>query len=496
MPHQPPAVQSQWALNETATGAIAFSRGLLQAATSDNVSPLAIMTCESFGTLIPACPETRLKIEQLARRSHTSHVIKFISAQIGYTKGDSVELLSRSDGGIRFLCLAATFCTMTRHEAAMRIDSLLEATQSRGQLRPTIAQLQSLMGILESKLAVSDFTTNTAGWAIWFSGQLLPFRDDIYRFHASQSLVPERKELQELILLLSETNRLGEEESVVVQAKPPYVPCLIAFIKWLLGSPPFVQLSSGRVLNHQEKPLVILIVLENPPPKRSHEQAVAANVQGLEISTAYYHKKLKNLVIGVDEATFAKPVQGLVDARVWICHLLSSLYNTYPELHVENELVEAVGEGIFFIISTLVDRVVITDPDYNSPFTYSVGSDDPTHSRSMEVNTSSANSAAMQSCFRCVVFPNAQKRLALARELLGGSFALVWLDSVSERKLQPENIRNMMESPPNPTESGDEITMSRAHEFLRLVVELGADLAFLSLFGTDIDSLPMIRTRT
>ena len=93
MANQLSPVQPQWALNETMTGFLTVSKGLLQAATSDNVSPVALMACESFGSLLPVCPETRLKIEQLARRNHTSHVLKFINAQIGYMKDDSVELL-------------------------------------------------------------------------------------------------------------------------------------------------------------------------------------------------------------------------------------------------------------------------------------------------------------------------------------------------------------------------------------------------------------------
>ncbi len=177
---QLPPTQSVWALNETATGLITFSKGLLQAATSDNVSPVALSACQSFGSLLPICPETRLKIGQLARRSHTSHVLKFVSAQIGYLKGDSVEVLSESDGGVRFLSLVATFCTMSRYEAALRIDSLLEATQGRDQLRPTLAQLQSLMAILESKLALSDFAASVAGWEIWFTSQVLQPADDLF----------------------------------------------------------------------------------------------------------------------------------------------------------------------------------------------------------------------------------------------------------------------------------------------------------------------------
>jgi hypothetical protein len=150
-------------LNETTTGALTISRGLPQAATSDNVSTLALMACESFGSLLPACPETCWNIERLARQNRTSHLPNFICAAIGYMKEDSVEILPRSDGSVSFLCLIATFCMMPRHEAATRIDSLLEATQKRGQLRPTITRLQRLMSVLESKLALGDFAESVDG---------------------------------------------------------------------------------------------------------------------------------------------------------------------------------------------------------------------------------------------------------------------------------------------------------------------------------------------
>lgn len=120
-------------------------------------------------------------------------MLKFISAQIGYIKGDSVEGLSESDGGIRFLCLVATFCTMNRYEAALRIDSLLEATRARDQLRPTLSQPQSMMTILESKLALSDYAASVAGWEIWFLGQLVRSGDDLFRSQAAA--IPPKKRL-------------------------------------------------------------------------------------------------------------------------------------------------------------------------------------------------------------------------------------------------------------------------------------------------------------
>lgn len=52
---------------------------------------------------------------------------------------------------------------MPHYEAGIQVDSLLEATQPRGHHRPTISQLQSLMKILDSKLALAGFVATVAG---------------------------------------------------------------------------------------------------------------------------------------------------------------------------------------------------------------------------------------------------------------------------------------------------------------------------------------------
>lgn len=190
MAHIPPT-QSVWAISDTANGAITVSRGMMEAATSDNISPLALMNCESFGATLPLSIETRIKVEQLARRSGPSHVFKFIQAQIGWKKGDSVELLSRSDAGIRFLCFAATLSTVDRYEAALRLDFLLHKTQKSSQLKPTISQLQALMAVLNSKLALSDFGNLVAGWEIWFRKEMIEISPSNPRF--SYAAVPSKK---------------------------------------------------------------------------------------------------------------------------------------------------------------------------------------------------------------------------------------------------------------------------------------------------------------
>jgi len=46
------SVQAQWNLDQTMGLALSVARGIFQAATNDNVQPLAILACENFGNTI------------------------------------------------------------------------------------------------------------------------------------------------------------------------------------------------------------------------------------------------------------------------------------------------------------------------------------------------------------------------------------------------------------------------------------------------------------
>ena len=480
MAHLPPT-QSVWALNETAGGLIAFSKGLLQAATSDNVSPIALSACQSFGSLLPICPETRLKIGQLARRSHTSHVLKFVSAQIGYLKGDSVEVLSESDGGIRFLSLVATFCTMTRYEAATRIDSLLEATQSRDQLRPSLVQLQSMLRILESKLALSDFAASVAGWEIWFTGQLLRPADDSFRPQIAE--IPPRGKLQYLILLLNETRRLSEEQSAHIRSRPQYVPWLVSFIKWLVGEPPFIQLATGRILNHQEKPQILLTVLSNSRDdslaEHMRNSVSKGQIMDLQVSASQMNKTLRCLVMEEEMPKSKMAWNGLLTAREWTTFQVRRLFNEYPQLQRNRELLEVLESTISFIVGILPDRLRFYR-DRQQPPSLDLQADDTI--------------PPMKSLFRCTAFPEAGERIALAQELLGARITVVPIGSVSDHIPLLKGLSSNIEKELSlGTQLGlDPFRPMEIEHFLSLIANLGAELAFFSLFGTNIEAFPLV----
>lgn len=483
MAHLPPT-QSVWALNETAGGLIAFSKGLLQAATSDNVSPIALSACQSFGSLLPICPETRLKIGQLARRSHTSHVLKFVSAQIGYLKGDSVEILSESDGGLRFLSLVATFCTMTRYEAAIRIDSLLEATQGRDQLRPTLVQLQSMLTVLESKLALSDFAANVAGWEIWFIGQLLRPADDPFRPQLAE--IPPRGKLQDLILLLNETSRLGEEQSAHIRSRPQYVPWLVAFIKWLVGEPPFIQLATGRILNHQDKPRILLTVLENSQDDHLAEQmrnsVRKSQTTDLQVSASYMNKTLRNLVIEEQMPKSKIAWNGLLTVREWTTLQVRRLFNEYPQLQSNRELLEVLENTISFIVGTLPDLLSFDRDEESEQSSYA------------RYKKAADKVSPMKPLFPCTAFLEARERIALVQELLGAQIAVVLIDSGSNHIPNLEGLSSIIKKELSTGTGPKLVPSAEAKRFISSIAHFGAELAFFSLFGTNIEALPLVNS--
>lgn len=112
MPDNSP-IQFQWSLDNSSGSALSFARDLLKAATSDNVQPLALKVCELYGTTLPVHPDTRLKVEILAQQKHRA-VLNWIELSIGYCEGDAAAWLSRTDGGVRFLCLVAALGSISK----------------------------------------------------------------------------------------------------------------------------------------------------------------------------------------------------------------------------------------------------------------------------------------------------------------------------------------------------------------------------------------------
>ena len=94
-----PRFSFSWSVDTTVGKVLSVSTDIIRTCTSDNVQPLAILACERFGAQLAICPETRLKVEQLARRKHAFYFFKHLEASIGFTPGDTADYFASSDAG-------------------------------------------------------------------------------------------------------------------------------------------------------------------------------------------------------------------------------------------------------------------------------------------------------------------------------------------------------------------------------------------------------------
>ena len=225
-----PPPQAQWSLDNTAGGLLSLTRGFIQAATSDNVQPLALLACEQYGTTLPINTTTRIKVEKLARQNH-SRPLSFLKFQVGFSAGDAADVLSRSDGGVRFLCLASILVSSINNElrSAELLELLIQDTAKQDQPLPTLMQLRDLLQALTPKLINSGLTNDVLGWYYWLGAK---------ECHVASLMCPGWGEMRSFINALRRCFRLGEESSICVESCIDYIPFTVAIIKWILGKPP------------------------------------------------------------------------------------------------------------------------------------------------------------------------------------------------------------------------------------------------------------------
>ena len=168
-----PQVTPSWALQQTSESVLLITRGVLQAATSDNIQPLALLVAEAFGNTLAICQQTQMLVEREAGKRHVSHVIRFLQAQVGYAANDPAAQLSSTSAGVRFLSLVtALLCTSSTFMASQAIQLMIKATSSDEQLFPTVIQMQTLIKALEYKLNKLGFSDSIAGWESYIDAHL------------------------------------------------------------------------------------------------------------------------------------------------------------------------------------------------------------------------------------------------------------------------------------------------------------------------------------
>lgn len=232
-------VSAQWSLSTTGNDLIAAGRGLFEAATSDDVQPIALLACEALGATLAISTETSAKVHQLC--SQTGHtVLRFMKAQVGWRKGDSGWYLAQSDAGLRFLGLAACLVTMDHWMAAQVLKNIITDTAADKKLVPTTHQLQQLLRALDARLARAGFVNEVIGCeALLPDGP--PDKDN-------PNYMPTQETIGALATTCATLGRIGQSDRIarLYVSNTKEVGWILAFIKWTLGQLP-TMVAYGQV---------------------------------------------------------------------------------------------------------------------------------------------------------------------------------------------------------------------------------------------------------
>ncbi|KAK4195288.1 hypothetical protein QBC40DRAFT_259149 [Triangularia verruculosa] len=159
------AVQTQWALDTTASGALAFAPKLVQVATSDNIQILALAACQLFGGTIAMSPATCGRIRRDVVPPSSNPVLTFAKVTVGWSRNDCATYFRDSEAGLRFLGLAAALATtMGALDAAKAISLMLRAVAKDSRHIPPTQHVKELLASLEPRLTRSLFAERVLGW--------------------------------------------------------------------------------------------------------------------------------------------------------------------------------------------------------------------------------------------------------------------------------------------------------------------------------------------
>ena len=257
------ALALQWSLDETSDHVLRVARGLIRAATVDNVQPLAIMACEQFGATLAICQMTRLKVEKVIRSQTSSMTITFLKATVGFANGGTILELSKSIAGVNFLALAAALISVNNtFNAATAIQTMILDSAADRTMVPTAYHLKDLLDVLEPQLNRICFFTDVLAWRDWWSRHTDLPEEARQSFREFGGVIPSAESIVNIVAALRKVSRVGEAKTVNISIGSA-APWLTAFTKWCLGEPPTICTSTGQcLLDQPHHPVKVIFTLE------------------------------------------------------------------------------------------------------------------------------------------------------------------------------------------------------------------------------------------
>ncbi|KAL8872044.1 MAG: hypothetical protein Q9174_002258 [Haloplaca sp. 1 TL-2023] len=278
-----PVVQVQWSLTSSTEATYNVARGILVAATSDNVQPLAILACERFGNTLAMSQETCNKIEQRVLPTPKPAVVQFLQGLVGYSKNDCASQFGKSQAGVQFLGLAAALLSTTDpFKSSESIALMLRNTAVDTRLLPTTRQLKDMLARLQPRCIQSGFMND-----------VLAAQKSIREWEIKQGETPERVEysswlpdpkgMEMLVDAFRQLCRIGATSVTQISIRTfCCTPWVAAFTQWCLGFAPSIFLDDGRRISQGADSRVIVTILtgatEDSPP--GIEVAVHHGFQG------------------------------------------------------------------------------------------------------------------------------------------------------------------------------------------------------------------------
>jgi hypothetical protein len=359
-------ISQTWVLNQTANDVVGVSRGMLAAATTDNVQMLALLACESFGATLAMSPETCTKVELLCSQIHKSAVLNFIKAQIGYRHGDCGWQLAHTEAGIRFLGLAACLTTIGHWTAAQSLHDMILETATDKTLIPSALQVKQLIQVLDYRLAKSGFTESILGWSLWISNCPTFANRDAPRI-SDWDKAPSRKAVGELVRGVRSLGRIGEQgekDKLLITTPTNQAAWIVAFLKWCLGAPPSIGLQDGTALLTEPTSQVLVTLDETQDNVISISQVketgeitdLVRPFTGLDtykgmVSTRVFMQKLLHDLFGSEQSL---PYRACLQALPYACSQVTSrlrrqrygyLTTQDERIPIKDEVQDCVTEG-------------------------------------------------------------------------------------------------------------------------------------------------------
>ncbi|TPX10028.1 uncharacterized protein E0L32_001225 [Thyridium curvatum] len=259
-------IQVQWSLDTTVDQSLKVARGIMFAATSDNVQPLAVLACERFGTTLTMSERACTLIEKLVVPTPNPGVIPFLQAVVGWSKDDSASHLGKSQPGVQFLGLAASLSSADPYRYAPALQRMVRNTAADKDLVPTVTQIQDLLEALAPRCQLSGFTESVLAW------QAVLAEHDSHpgpKHGDFRIWCPPGHGVERLVDAFREIGRLGDASATGATIKTSsWMAWIAAFTEWCLGKPPRIFIDDGRdVKTFLNSPgsLVSLIISQKDP---------------------------------------------------------------------------------------------------------------------------------------------------------------------------------------------------------------------------------------